>query len=169
MSPSRCPMMMGDGSQRVKHSGNKMTKRNISTLILALSLLTVSVLACKSLGLGSSPTATFKAFFEAQKKKDVAAIKKTLSKASLDMMEKAAKEQNKTVDEALKEGLDSPASKSQNLPPSRNEKINGNNATLEIQDEDSKKWETMYFVKENGDWKIAPDKTIEEMFKNLGK
>ena len=138
-------------------------------LVVALSLLILSVLACKSSGLGSSPTSTYKAFFDAQKKKDVAAIKKTLSKGSLDMMEKAAREQKKTVDEALKEGLENPAAKADKVPPTRNEKIDGNNATLEVQDEESKKWETMYFVKENGDWKIALDKTIEEALKNLGK
>ncbi len=135
--------------------------------LFALSLLLLSVLACKYGA--SSPTATFKAFFEAQKKKDVAAIKKTLSKASLDMMEKAAREQKKTVDEALKEGLENPASKADKVPATRNEKIDGNNATLEVQDEESKKWETMYFVKEDGSWKIALDKTIKEALKNLGK
>ena len=85
------------------------------------------------------------------------------------MMEKAAKEQKKTIDEAIKEGLESPGAKTDKVPPTRNEKIDGNNATLEVQDEESKKWETMYFVKEGRDWKIALDKTIEEAFKNLGK
>ena len=32
-----------------------------------------------------------------------------------------------------------------------------------------KSWETMYFVKEEGDWKIALDKTLEELFKKMGK
>jgi len=108
-------------------------------------------------------------FFEAQKKKDVAATKKTLSKASLAMMEKAAKAQDKTVDQALAEGFKTPGGTSQKEPATRNEKIDGDNATLEIQDDDTKKWETMYFVKEEKEWKIALDKTIEEMFKKLGK
>ena len=107
-------------------------------MLFAFCLLLLSGLACKYGS--SSPTATFKDFYDAQKKKDVAAIKKTLSKASLDMMEKAAKEQKKTVDEALKEGLESPAAKAEKAPPTRNEKIDGNNATLEVQDEESKKW-----------------------------
>jgi len=136
-------------------------------LFCALALLVVCAMACKYGS--SSPTNTYKAFFDAQKKKDVAATKKTLSKSSIEMMEKAAKEQNKTLDQALKEGLESPAAKSLNMPPTRNEKIEGANATLEVQDEDSKKWETMYFVKEDGDWKIALDKTVQEMLKNLGK
>jgi len=128
-------------------------------------LIVFAVAGCKLTS--SSPSATFKAYFEAQKKKDVTGIKKTLSKSSLDMMEKAAKEQNKTVDKALTEGLESPAGKSDKTPETRNEKIDGNNGTLEVQNEQTKKWDIVYFVKEDGEWKIALDKTIEEMFKGL--
>jgi hypothetical protein len=135
--------------------------------ICAAALIIFSLTACKLLT-SSSPTATFKAYFEAQKKKDVPGIKKTLSKGSLDMMEKAAKEQNKTVDKALTEGLESPAAKTDKTPETRNEKIDGNNATLEVQNEETKNWDTVYFVKEGSEWKIALDKTIEEMFKKMG-
>ena len=128
----------------------------------------VILLALTSCNLGSSPTKTFKNFFEAQKKKDIPALKKTLSKSSLEMMEKAAQTQKKSLDEAITEGFKSPAGNTDKLPETRNEKIDGNNATLEINDEDTKKWETLYFVKEDGDWKIALDKTIEEMFKKMG-
>ena len=126
------------------------------------------LLALVSCNLGSSPTKTFKTFFEAQKKKDIPGMKKTLSKASLEMMEKAAKTQNKTVDQAITEGFNSPGGKADKLPETRNEKIDGDNATLEVNDEETKKWETLYFVKEDAEWKIALDKTIEEMFKKLG-
>ena len=136
----------------------------LKPISLAL-LLVLGAAACKFAS--SSPTATFKAYFEAQHKKDIAGIKKTLSKGSLDMMEKAAKEQNKTVDKALTEGLDNPAMKSDKTPDTRNEKIDGNNATLEVQNEQTKNWDKVYFVKEDGEWKIALDKTIEEMFKGL--
>jgi hypothetical protein len=130
-----------------------------------VALVLLALTSCK---LGSSPTSTFKAFFEAQKKKDVAAMKKTLSKSSLDMMEKAAKSQEKTVDQAISEGFNSPGGKADKMPETRNEKIEGDNATLEVNDEETKKWETLYFVKEDSEWKIALDKTIEEMFKKLG-
>ena len=69
------------------------------TLFVALMLM-LAVAGCKS---GSTPTATFKAFFEAQQKKDVAGMKKNLSKTSLAIMEKSAKEQNKSIDDAIKE------------------------------------------------------------------
>ena len=138
--------------------------KTLKPISLAL-LVVVGAAACKFAS--SSPTATFKSYFEAQRKKDIAGIKKTLSKSSLDMMEKAAKEQNKTVDKALTEGLDNPAMKSDKTPDTRNEKIDGNNATLEVQNEQTKNWDKVYFVKEDGEWKIALDKTIEEMFKGL--
>ncbi len=141
-----------------------MKRLAASKPLFALLLVLLSVLACK-LG-SSSPTSTFKAFYEAQKKKDAAGIKKTLSKGSLAMLEKAAKEQNKTLDESLKEGFDEPAFKAPNTPETRNEKIDGDTATLEVQDEQTKKWDKLYFVKEDGDWKVALDKMLEELFKD---
>ncbi len=138
--------------------------RNLKTSIVIL-LVACAVGACK---LNSSPTATFKAFYEAQKKKDVPAMKKTLSKGSLAMIEKGAKEQNKTVDQALTEGLEKPGGSTDKMPESRNEKIDGDNATLEVQNEETKKWDKVYFVKEEGDWKLALDKTVEELMKSIG-
>lgn len=134
--------------------------------VIAIALLLFAVVACNLTS--SSPTATFKAFYEAQKKKDVPAMKKTLSKSSIDMIEKASKAQNKSVDDALKEGFESPGAKADKMPETRNEKIDGDNATLEVEDADTKKWSKIYFVKEEKEWKIALDKTIEELFKNLG-
>jgi flagellar hook-associated protein FlgK len=139
----------------------KILKPTIATGFIILALA-----ACNFMS--SSPTATFKAFFEAQKKKDVPAMKKTLSKSSIQMIETAAKAQGKSVDDSFKEGLESPAGKSDKMPETRNEKIDGDNATLEVQDEDTKKWSKVYFVKEEKEWKIALDKTIQELFKNLG-
>ena len=136
------------------------------TAVFAIALVLFALVACNLTS--SSPTATFKAFYEAQKKKDVDGMKKTLSKSSIQMIETAAKAQGKTVEKALTEGFESPGAKSDKMPETRNEKIDGDNATLEVQDEDTKKWSKVYFVKEEKNWKIALDKTIEELFKNLG-
>src|SRR6476620_478875 len=101
----------------------------------------------------SSPTATFKAFFEASKKKDTAAMKKSLSKGTVEMFDKLAKEQNKSTDEMLK-GIDKD-SKDEKIPETRNEKITGDTATLEVKNDKTDKWDTLPFVKEDGEWKIA--------------
>jgi hypothetical protein len=141
-----------------------MNTSRISALCGALAVI-FTVSACSLLS-GSTPTATFKAFYEASKKKDVAGMKKTLSKGTLDMFDKLAKEQNKTTDEMLKE-VDKD-DKSDKMPETRNEKITGDTATLEVKNDKTNKWDPLPFVKENGEWKIALDKFLEDMMKSLG-
>jgi hypothetical protein len=130
-----------------------------------MAAMLLALAGCKSAG---SPTATFKTFFEAQKKRDIAGMKQLLSKTSLAMMEASAKEQGKTLDKMMQEQLDNPASKTDKIPETRNEKINGDQATLELHNEDVQRWDTMYFIKEDGAWKIALDRTIEEILKKSG-
>ena len=128
-----------------------MKRRKTLALVVALLTLTLAATACNKAG--SSPTATAKAFYDAAKAKDAAGIKSTMSKGSLEMMETIAKSQKKTLDEALKEPSSSPP------PPnfeSRNEKITGDTATLEVKDEKGN-WDSIPFVKEDGQWKIALD------------
>jgi hypothetical protein len=55
------------------------------------------------------------------------------------------------------------------MPETRNEKINGDMATLEVKNEKTDKWDPLPFVKENGEWKIALDKFLEDMMKSLGE
>jgi hypothetical protein len=143
----------------------QMKTRRISALCGALVVI-LAVTACSLLN-SSTPTATFKAFFEASKKKDVAGMKKTLSKGTLDMFDKLAKEQKKSTDDMLK-SFDKDDSKDEKLPETRNEKITGDTATLEVKNEKTGKWDTLPFVKENKEWKIALDKFIEDMIKDIG-
>lgn len=102
-----------------------------------------------------SPSATLVTFIEAIKKKDGETIKKCLSKNALTALEATAKEGNMTVDQMIIEGDDMSNEKT---PAVRNEKITGDTATLEVEDEKEKKWDTVPFVKEDGNWKIAFDK-----------
>ena len=142
-----------------------MKTRRISSLCAAFAVIAAAS-ACSLLN-RSTPTATFKAFYEASKKKDVPAMKKSLSKGTLDMFDKLAKEQNKTTDDMLKD-VDKD-DKSEKMPETRNEKINGDTATLEVKNEKTDKWDPLPFVKENGEWKIALDKFLEDMMKSLGE
>jgi len=142
----------------------KMKIRSIGNMCFALAVIFLVASACSLLS-GSSPTATFKKFFEATKKADPAAIRKTLSRGSLEMFDKVAKEQNKTTDEMLKEVHKD--AKSESMPETRNEKIDGDSATLEVKNEKTGKWDSLPFVKENGEWKIAFDKFVENMLKDL--
>jgi len=96
-------------------------------------------------------------------------MKQMLSKTSLGMMEASAKQQGFTLDKMIQTQLDNPASKIDKLPESRNEKISGDNASLELRNDDANRWDTMYFVKEDSKWKIALDQTIEEMLRKNGQ
>ncbi|HEX8887800.1 MAG TPA: hypothetical protein VF779_01400 [Pyrinomonadaceae bacterium] len=139
-----------------------MPRRKITAFIIALVVFTLLVAGCnKSAGL--SPTATAKAFYDAAKAKDVNGMKNALSKKSLDMMEAFAKMGGKTLDESLKE----PNTKQPPTFEARNEKITGDTATLELKDEQGK-WQTMPFVKEDGQWKIALDQLLEKAFQDAG-
>ena len=127
-----------------------MKKRKITLLVGAFIALALVAAACNKAG--SSPTATAKAYFEAAKSKDISTMKSLISKNTLDMLDKAAKAQNKSLEEVLKAGNDA-------APPpatfeTRNEKVDGDKATLEVDQDGKGKWQTISFVKEDGGWKI---------------
>jgi hypothetical protein len=73
-----------------------------------------------------------------------------------------------TIDKMIASQLENPAAKVDKMPETRNEKISGDSATMELKNEDANRWDTMYFVKEDGAWKIALDRTIEEMLRKNG-
>ena len=143
-----------------------MKNRSIGTACVVLAVVVLAASACSWLN-RSTPTATFKSFYEASRKKDAAGMKKALSKGTLDMFDKLAKGQNKTTDDVLKE-MDKD-NKDDKVPETRNEKINGDSATLEVKNDKTDKWDTVPFVKENGEWKIALDKFLEDMIKEVPK
>ena len=96
----------------------------------------------------ASPTATMNAYYDALKRKDVEAVKKVVSKDFLKMIESAGV----SAERAFKPMMDDlPVAR----PATRNEKIDGARATLEMRNEKKGSWETVAFVKEEGAWKIA--------------
>lgn len=138
---------------------NKM--KIYQTMIIALGAL--FVFGCNAEQKTGSPTETLKTFLEASRKKDVETVKKTLSRTTLETAEKSAREHNTTVDALLKKG---DVQISDEIPEIRNEKIEGDAATVEIKDA-ANGYETLPFVKEDGNWKIAFDKYQELMQKKL--
>ena len=145
-----------------------MTHPRIGTALAALAAVVLAVAGCSMLN-SSTPTKTFTAFWDAAKKKDPAVMKKTLSKGTITMMEKQAKEQNKSVDDLLKDmKIAEDDAKATQAPEVRNEKIDGDNATLEVRRTPKEdEWDKLPFVKEDGEWKIAFDKFVEEMMNKL--
>ena len=102
----------------------------------------------------NSPSETMRTYYNGIKNKDLDAIKRSVSKESLIQMEEIAELSNKTLEDFL---ISSDDDLPKTMPEMRNEKIDGDTATLEVRD-DSGKWDQVPFIKEDGAWKIAFDK-----------
>jgi hypothetical protein len=99
----------------------------------------------------ATPTDAYKFAYAARQNKDLAALKRVLSKDALDFLTEVGKDEKKSLDDQLKTLTERPQAAK---PETRNEKINGNEATLEYMDEKGK-WQTMDFVKDGTDWRIG--------------
>lgn len=136
--------------------------------IAALLLLAFVALGCslveseaKKIYKTGSPQYAYEQYLKAIEAKDTERMKSLMSKDSIKLLEKLAKERNMTTDEFLKA-----FQKARNFETKlRNEKIKSDTATLEEQHE-NKYWYVVVLVKENG-WKYAADKTQEERSKKL--
>ena len=137
----------------------KIFMNSYKTIIVVLCA--IFVFGCSSLRQpqAKSPTEVMKALNEASKTKDVTGIKNSISKGTLSLIEESAKAQNITVDEALKKDNGAPF---KDLPEMRNEKIEGDTATVELKNATTNDWETVPFVKEDGVWRLALDKYLED-------
>lgn len=131
----------------------------IALIVALLGALGLAGGACSLFSKGS-PTAALTAYFEASKKKDVPAMKKYLSKKSLELFEAEAKKSGQALDDYLKEGVADPGSVADMMPEIRNEKVSGDTATVEMKRAKSDQWDTVPFVKEDDEWKIAFDRLV---------
>lgn len=127
----------------------------LTALTLTLALLALSAAGCKK-SPSESPGATFQVFYESLKNKDVEAYKKTVSKNTLMILERRAKDMDRTLDAYIKADMDRPTRKLPDKLETRDEKIAGDKATLEVKNNEGG-WNTVPFVKEDGQWKVAID------------
>ena len=112
----------------------------------------------------ASPSGVLKTFIEAKKKRDVEAIKKTLSSDSLKVYEDMARQQETTVEALL---TDNTGSILREIPPMRNEKIKGDVATVEAQVPQTGVWQEIPFVKEEDGLETRMDKVVIEAMKKV--
>ena len=99
-----------------------------------------------------SPTEAVRGYYEAGLRKDIAGVKRFLSRASLQMMEDIAKREGKTLDQLFSEA----AKRDEGKPPPAfgNEIITGDTATVDIKTLGQPVL-TMPLVKEDGEWKLV--------------
>ena len=131
-------------------------------------LILIPILAClllASCGESPKPEApldTLRAYNQATKEKNTAAMRALLSKGSIKMAEGEARAQNVSVDEILqRETLYSPG---QTTVRFRNQSIEGEEARLEVENSIGA-WEVVFFIRENGKWKIAKERAAAELLK----
>ena len=134
-------------SRTATNTNNANTSTNTSTT------QTTNTVTPSSTSSSTSPTAVMQASFNAVKNKDVAGFKKTLSSADLKEMDAMFAKNGKTVDDFLKEMMELPSDMMPATLDTRNEKIDGDQATVEYKQKDGS-WKTNYFVKEGGEWKM---------------
>jgi hypothetical protein len=119
-------------------------------IIVLVAFLLVSG-GCSKETKPATPLETFQTYTKAVKQKDTTTMKLLLSNESLKMHEQQAKSQNTTVDEIVKR--ESLFDETQKRVEYRNEKIDGDKATIEIKNSFGV-WETIPFLFEDSQWKI---------------
>lgn len=126
----------------------KTMKRYQLILVIFLSAL---FFGCSSDSNPSTPLDSLKAYTKAIKKKDPTMMKLLLSDATLKMHDQQAKEQGVTLDDIVqRETLFSQSQSSANY---KNEKIEGEKATIEVENSFGG-YDVVPFVLEDGIWKI---------------
>lgn len=91
-------------------------------------------------------------------------MKQLLSAETLKMHAEEAKSQGVTVDDILKR--ETLFNENQTSVEFRNEKIDGDRATLEVKDPIGY-WQTLHFVLENGEWKIDKKASADQLMQEI--
>jgi hypothetical protein len=112
----------------------------------------------------ATPLETFKTYTKAIKKKDITTMKLLLSRETLKMHAEEAKSQGVTVDDIVKR--ETLFGENQTSVEFRNEKIDGDKATLEVKDQMGF-WQTVRFVLEDGEWKIDKKSSADQLMQEI--
>ena len=99
----------------------------------------------------ATPSDAYATAHDMRKKKDVAGLRKVMSKDALEFIEMMGKEEKKSIDDLLKDLTERPQAEKVAV---RNEKIDGDHATLDYMDENGE-WKTMDFDLEGKEWKLS--------------
>ncbi|HMQ04909.1 MAG TPA: DUF4878 domain-containing protein [Pyrinomonadaceae bacterium] len=133
----------------------------------AIPLLTTILISCSGAQREpASPIETFKTYTKAIKQKDVETMKLLLSEATMKMNELEAQARGVSVDEVVRN--ETLFSETQKTVRWKNEKINGDLATLEVENAMGM-WETVPFVLENGAWKIDKKGFAQRLMEEANK
>jgi len=141
-----------------QQGGNANANTTVSVNTDPVNMNTVAVVPASNTSTANSPdagkpTEAYKAAYAARKNKDIAALKKLMSKDLLEFLTEMGQmgggDKKQTLDQVLVESGNEPKTDA-----TRNERITGDRATVEYQDDDGE-WEVMDLVKEDGMWKLS--------------
>jgi hypothetical protein len=99
----------------------------------------------------ATPTDAYKTAYELRRKKDIAGLKKVMSKDVLEFLTLMGQDDKKSLDDMLREMTEKPQAPNAEV---RNEKIKGDRAELEYLTETGG-WKTMDFEKVDGKWLMS--------------
>ena len=132
--------------------------------IAVLMLAALTGFSCSGEKAPATPLETFKTYTKAIKQKDTTTMKLLLSSETIKMHEQQAKEQGVTLDDIVKR--ETLFTEAQTTVQFRNEKIDGDRATLEVKNA-AGAWQTVPFVFEDGQWKIDKKTLADQMIQDI--
>jgi len=99
----------------------------------------------------ATPAEAYKTAYELRKNRDIAGLKKIMSKDMQEFLTMMAEDEKKSLDVIIKEMCDKPQA---DKAATRNEKIKGDRAEIEYLTETGS-WKTMDFEKVDGKWLLS--------------
>jgi len=143
--------------------------QRIFLLLFILSILAITF-ACSGTGGigGDSPTEAYKRLYAAVKSKDTEAIKKQLTKKTIELGKMSMARFKKTEAQAFENGFTS-TTFSDALPAIRDERVKDNMGAVEVWSSKESRWEDLPFINEDGSWKLAVGEMFAGSFKSPGK
>lgn len=117
--------------------------------------------ACKVSETKFEPKAVINQYIAALEEKNIEKLKENASAKTIVVLNDAAKRSNLSLEEMIKKNEPQIPEILKN-PEVRNEKVEGDRATVEIKNPTNGKWDNITFVKEDNRWKIAAGEMLEE-------
>ncbi len=140
----------------------------IFALTLILTILGLGFACSNQTGGGATPTEAYKNLYAAVKSKDTEAIKRNLTKKTLEFGAMAAGRSGTTIERVYENGF-TESTFAPTLPTIRDERINGNMGAIEVWSAQKSTWEDLPFILEDGVWKLAVGELFSGAFKSPGK
>ena len=140
-------MLMGAACQKAGNTASNVTNAATGN---SNAVATNTAPASDAGNISGSPSDVYKVAYTARKNKDIATLKRIMSKDLLAFLTDMGSTDKKSLDDTLNEVCAEPQAAT---AEARNEKIDGDHATIEYKDDDNS-WQPMEFVREDGAWKM---------------